>query len=361
MTTHFQVPGNVSSSLLQALTGASASALSGGAVFAWATSHGIRALSQSPDFEEFLANHPFDLIVGTDSITDEKAVKALIELSAQFSKLSVRALLNNDRGLFHPKLAWFETERSIRLIVGSGNLTRGGLLSNWEAFTSSEFELDQRENFFASISDWLESAEPGLVSIDDERVLARVRSNSGDERTIKRIPTARPEPSLAVPDYTGWLVAELNKSRKDRDGRSMFSQASFDQTTFQNFFDYSGGEVDILLYPVEDNGALGPLESRKGRYKAASVNYYLELSAAKGLPYPTSGRPVAVFGRLVGGGYTYKVFRPGETGHTKLASWLQTAAPVAAPARMRRTIVTTEELQAVWPANPLLVAEAPGS
>ena len=363
MTTkfHFQAPGAVAGGLLQTLTDASTSSSSGGGVFAWATASGVRALFENPDFAAFLARASFELVIGTDSITDTKALNALQKAQALYPKLSVKMAVNDTRPLFHPKLAWFISEQKLTLIVGSGNLTRGGLLGNWEAFSVSEMPIEDLADILLSLEDWTETIDPGLLETDDPRVADRVSQNSGDERTVKRASAAPAKVSSKPTDFDGWLIAELNKSRKDSSGRSMFSQASFDGETFASFFNFSGGEVDVVLYPVAGDGSIGELESRKGRYKAASVNYYFELGSVQGQPYPSSGRPTAVFGRLSSGGYVYRVFLPGDPGHSELEAWLKINARAASSVRMRRKIVSTDEVHAAWPANPVLTAETPGS
>ena len=356
----FQYPGG-NATFLQALAESSVGAVSGGGIFAWATSSGLSTLFLNPDFEEFVSSNPFRLVVGTDSITDGKAIAKLLKLSEAFPLLDVKALVNDERPLFHPKLAWFQREESVSILMGSANLTQGGLIGNWEAVAVSEQPIETVTDLQTSIDDWLEDANPGLLPLTDARVQARVALNSGDERSVKK-PSAPVEPStLTKGDYSSWLVAQLNKSRKNSQGESMFSQASFDGSTFKKFFDYVGGEVEIVLWPVNLDGSLGSLESRKGRYKSASVNYYFELGTVQGLPYPSEGRPIAVFGRLGGGGYTYRVFLPGTVGHEPLDKWLADTTSGVGSARMLRRVVTTDELAKAWPENPLLNAEAPSS
>lgn len=361
MVFRFQYPGG-NTTLLQALTDAAIDSTSGGAVFAWATVPGLNALFGNPDFESFVKRRQFSLIVGTDSITDTRAIERLVTLQETYPLLEVHALVNDEQSLFHPKLAWFVDGGAMTLILGSGNLTRGGLLGNWEAFTVTQHPTEDLPEFQLSIDDWLEDIDPGLLPLSDPRVLHRVAGNSGDERSVKR-PAPRPEPVTVLEnkDYTGWLVAELNKGRNTAAGATGFSQASFDTETFKKFFDYAGGEVDVVLWPVHVDGSLGALESRKGRYKTASVNYYFELGAAHGLPYPAVSRPIATFGRLAAGGYTYRVVLPGQPGHEELETWLAANAPAARPTFMRRAVLTTDQLRDAWAANPILIAQAPES
>lgn len=359
--THFQMPGVSGAPLLQALTDTSVDAVGGRGIFAWATSYGVAALFGNPDFEKLLHTHPFEMVIGTDSITDEKAIVALKAAAARFPKLDVKVVLNESRSLFHPKLIWLTTEFGAALFVGSGNLTRGGLLGNWEAFAEIELTSQQAQEIRASTDFWLSTLTPGLVELHDPRVMVRVAQNSGDERSLRRPTPNTPEKPLEAPDYSDWLVAELNKSRKNALGQSMFSQASFDGATFASFFGYAGAEVDVVLTEVKPNGSLGGIESRKGRYKAASINYYFELGSVQGLPYPANGRPIAVFGRLLGGGYVYRVVLPGSAGHSQMSALLTAQVGNTTGTRMRRAIVSTDQITDAWPEGKLATSVAPAS
>lgn len=329
-------------------------------MFAWATSAGAKMLLESPDFEPLLTNGSFRLVVGTDSITDTQAIDRLDSLQNTFAGLEVEAVVNDSRSLFHPKMAWFLGETSLSVVVGSGNLTRGGLLGSWEAFGVLEFPISYVDDLEASIDDWLSEVSPGLLGLQDARVLERVAENKGYEVPTK--PKSASHSTLPPEDEVdAWLIAELNKSRKNALGESMFSQASFDKGTFASFFDFSGSEVDIILFPVDAAGEVGSLESRKGRFKANSVNYYFELGMVQGVPYPTSGRPIAVFGRLSGGGYMYTVVLEGDPGHGDLSRWLDVNAKPPNASHMSRAVVSTAAMRAAWPGSPMFKAVVPPS
>jgi hypothetical protein len=358
MKVSFQQPGAPGTSLLQTLTEASREAKAGRGVFAWATASGVRTLFDSPDFDAFLGRGTFELWVGTDSITDARAIHALRDAQDRYRGLSVKAILNESASLFHPKLSWFWRENAGSLVLGSGNLTRGGLLNSWEAFTTSSLDGDSLRDLSHSADEWVETVSPGLVELDDPRVAEAVAGNAGNERVLRQKPAPQAGRSLKSTEYADWLIAELNKSRKNSAGQSMFSQVSVDQSTFKNFFNYSGGEIEIVLTRVDLDGSSGEVESRKGRYKAASVNYYFEVGQVQGLPYPETGRPIAVFGRLKMGGFVYRVLLPGEPGYADVSGWLDRNVGTAGR-EMRRRIVTTENVQEAWSSNPLVNATIP--
>lgn len=327
-------------------------------MFAWSTAAGAEILLDSPDFEPLLTKGSFDLYVGTDTVTDQRAIDRLQQLSARHAGLSVRAVVNASASLFHPKLAWFADEDHVHIVIGSGNLTKGGLLANWEAFTVVVQPIEALGDLRSSIDDWLADIEPGVMKLDDPLVLEAVAQNKGFEASISP-KSRRAKAGLKSGNVQNWLVAELNKSRKNAAGKSMFSQASFDKSTFQQFFDFSGAEIDILLYPIADSGAVTGLESTKGRFKQFSINYYIELRTVQGVPYPAVGRPIAIFGRLLEGGYIYKVLLPGQSGHGAMSAWLNSTVSVPNPSHMKRIVTSTADIRAVWPENPLLNASLP--
>ena len=76
------------------------------------------------------------LLVGIDAVTNRHALERLQELEHQYESLSVHVFRNPTDALFHPKVARFDYPDGRRsMIVGSGNLTPGGLRQNFEAFS----------------------------------------------------------------------------------------------------------------------------------------------------------------------------------------------------------------------------------
>jgi HKD family nuclease len=82
----------------------------------------------------------FEIIAGLDfKTTDPKALSYLISLKKEYSKVNLYCF--GDKGenktsiVFHPKLYLFEGKNETTAIVGSTNLTGGGLISNLEVNT----------------------------------------------------------------------------------------------------------------------------------------------------------------------------------------------------------------------------------
>ncbi|WP_188111272.1 phospholipase D family protein [Nocardioides antri] len=356
---HFQEPGGDETSLLTALLGAAAEASSGGAIFAWSNVHGARALLDNPGFEPFLKNSPFELLVGTDTITDPKAIATLEEQQTDWPLLTVKAFVHGQASLFHPKMAWFRAGEELRLIVGSANLTRGGLQANWEVFTTLVVVGTAADELETQISTWIEQHKEYILDLSDPRVAEAVAGNVGYEGALKKAAPTKPDPDESkAASGTDCLVAEIPKNRKDRLGNSLFSQANFSQAIFESFFQMGGGENEVLLYHVAEDGSLGELESRQGKFKPASRNYYFELGAAAGVPHSGTRPPVGVFLHLQSGAYLYLYRLPGESGYAQLDELLNSLWTPRGN-QGRRVEVTRDQLAAAWPECPLLSAPEP--
>jgi HKD family nuclease len=74
------------------------------------------------------------VLVGIDMPTPPDAIQMLCDLQSEFPTLEVRVFESGQRAIFHPKLAVFLRKGGgVTAIVGSGNLTGGGLQDNYEA------------------------------------------------------------------------------------------------------------------------------------------------------------------------------------------------------------------------------------
>ncbi len=343
---NFQIAGSAGGYLLEHLLVESIGAVRGGGIFAWANSNGVKSLLEDDAFDEFLLSGNFRLVVGTDSITDPPAIQKLMKISTKRPRLDVRAFMSPTSSLFHPKMAWFEHENHLSLIVGSGNLTMGGLRSNWEAFVVLKLTGRERKDALAKIEDFLTSVTDDLLPVTDPRVLERAERNSGNERSLRAAPiTTPPRPAIAS-SVEEVLVAEIPKAG-DR-----WAQANFDLENYEGFFGAKvGSQRRISLHHVDASGALGDVESRPS-VEVASQNYRFELAAARGLAYPTGGSPIGVFLRLATGEFLYSMVLPGDPGYEDVDRLL-TANWHGRADRKRRVRFTAEEVRAAWPTSTL--------
>lgn len=343
---NFQIAGSAGGYLLEHLLIESIGAERGGGIFAWANTNGVKSLFDDDAFDEFLLAGNFRLFVGTDSITDPPAVDKLIEISTKRPRLDARAFMSPTTSLFHPKLAWFEHQNHLSLIVGSGNLTMGGLRSNWEAFVSLKLTGSDRREALSKIEDFLTSVTDHLLPITDPRVRARAERNTGNERSLRATSPTAPTRATIASSVEEVLVAEIPKAG------NRWAQANFDLENYEGFFGAKvGSQRRISLHHVDSRGAVDEVESRPS-VEVASQNYRFELAAARGLAYPASGSPIGVFLRLATGEFLYTLLLPGDAGFSDVDRLLEDHWHGRAD-RKRRLRFTADQLQAAWPDAPL--------
>ncbi len=123
----------------EALIDACNKGMDGAGAFAFAEENGIDLFLGDSDFGDYIKTHSYVLVVGTDSITDPKAINSLRDYCAKYKNLTVYAYVHDFRKyLFHPKLTWFETSTGGLSIIGSGNLTERGLFHNVEMYSYND-------------------------------------------------------------------------------------------------------------------------------------------------------------------------------------------------------------------------------
>ena len=108
--------------LLESLTDALRSATHVCGMFAFASSAGVGLLAEGKEFEKVARDGSVDLIVGTDAVTNVRALDALRDVAGRYPNIRVRAFLNpKPKGLFHPKFCFTKKRVGGRLFAGSGN------------------------------------------------------------------------------------------------------------------------------------------------------------------------------------------------------------------------------------------------
>lgn len=140
MTLMIQDPAFSNSMKLgEALIDASKIGIEGAGAFAFVEENGINLFLEDSAFIAYISQYKFQLIIGTDSITDPKAVKKLRDYCQKHKNLNVYAYIHDSRKyLFHPKICWFKTKNGGISIIGSGNLTERGLFHNIEMYSVNE-------------------------------------------------------------------------------------------------------------------------------------------------------------------------------------------------------------------------------
>ena len=345
--------------LLESLTDAFRSATQIAGIFAFASSKGVQLFAEGKEFEKVARKGLVDLIVGTDAVTNVRALDALAKVARQFPKIKARAFLNpKPEGLFHPKFCFTRKESGGRLIAESGNLTEGGLLGNWEAYSDNELNAEEFAAVQTTWDNWTKKHAQCLLPLDDAKVreqasLNHVMAREGDLPTLVASAASvedEPETTQLMPSSAAVLIAEIPASG-DR-----WKQANFNLDNYKNFF---GAREDVanrlvVFRHVNADGTMAAYERHRPPITVRSRNFRFELAAASGISYPTNGRPIGVFVRMVGRTFFYRLLLPDDSQYDVVRKILtRRAGPRHRTDRMRRERMTVEELRREWAASPL--------
>lgn len=342
-----QDPGdNDAPTVLDAIAEVTENATMGGGIFAFASAPGVQMLFGNEAFAEFVKKAPFDLVVGVDSVTNEKALDLLKKRATDYPNLTVRAFFHSRPITFHPKFCWFTNGKDGRAIVGSGNLTPGGLFGNWEAFTIIDLDAMGAKTVQGQWTQWTALHAKDLRDLDDADVRKRAKKNKS---RIIRAPDSE-DAALADKSATGAtdqvLVAEVPKAG------TRWQQVNFDVKHFKGFFHLKPlTKRSVILYHVDPSGAVAPAEVRQS-VSVKSKNYRIELAAAPSGAYPSAGPPISVFVRTGRRQFRYEVVMPSAPAYKYLDAILKKrwSGP---PGRMRRVTLPASDLRTEWPGTPL--------
>ena len=332
--------------LFEEVVAAASKATHGRALFAFASKDGVHALLQDPEVVGLLRRGTFELVVGVDAVTTRPALERMLEASREYRSFRPLVFWNDTGRLFHPKLCFFAGDREATLIVGSGNLTSGGLKSHFEAFVRLAMTRREGERAIRPWDEWLTAHRTQLRAIDEE-VLKRADRNS-----VRRPLDVEPEDDRDRLRRSGVgrssvLVAEVPRSG-DR-----WNQVNFDIDTIREFFRVEPGSAQrVFLEQRLPDGTTGGEEVRPCVDSGRSQNYRIEIAAGKGTSYPSRGRPVLVFLRTAPRVFRYQLVLPRADGHAELDRILSGAG--RSPHRVRRLILTTQQLEQGWPRNAVL-------
>jgi hypothetical protein len=347
-TLHLQDPHwDESEYLLEALLEASDGSVGGAGAYAFASAGGIRLLFKDAMFQRFLLRSRFEVIVGMDAITDTNAIQALTSFSREFPNLTCQAFVRNEANFtFHPKISWFRRSRGATALTGSGNMTASGLHGNCEAFSIAELSRTELLAWEAKWQRWKLTNASNLLALDDPKVLQRGIRN----RNVRRPPAEDTDESIiestdndlkvgrSVDAGSNVLIAEIPR------GGSRWQQGNFDLETFTSFFGATPGKTQrILLTHVKMDGTTGTLEERAS-ISSRSQNYRFELDAARGLAYPSAGRPIVLFVRVATRMFRYRLFMPGQPGYQRVSGTLSEHAGPSAT-WMRRSRLTWQQIK----------------
>ncbi|HKG61747.1 MAG TPA: phospholipase D family protein [Pyrinomonadaceae bacterium] len=341
--------------LLESLLDSFRSATKIAGAFSFASAAGVRLVAEDRAFQEAAQHYPVELVIGVDGVTNEAALYSLSALAQAFPNVQVRAFLNpRPEALYHPKFCWTKTANGGRLITGSGNLTEGGLLRNWEAYAVDELNAEEVLAVESSWNIWIVRHDASLVSLDNEEVRRLARANNvlareGDLPTLvapAALTVAGTEPvtTLQIASTAAVLIAEIPQSG------NRWKQANFHLDDYLNFFGARGNRLVVFRH-VNADGTMGDYERERPPVTVRSRNFRFELAAATGIPYPTNGRPIGVFIRVGTRTFFYRLMLPSDAEYVTVSSLLERRA--GGPARHMRSVrMTVDDLRREWPTSP---------
>lgn len=349
--------------LYEAILAAAKQARNWRGLYAFASRDGVDHLIEDQIVLDLLGRDgEVDLIVGVDAVTNRTTLERMQELEECHDNFRPRVFWNQTRGLFHPKISDFELTNGGRIvIVGSGNLTPGGLMRNFEAYTvisaghGDEIDFDALEEF-------LERHANDIRRIDEE-VLERAAANiirplSGIRRGgahIRRPPARDRSGAVATQEAAEFgriLLAQVPRAG----GR--WSQVHFNAQVINEYFRLNQSQLDtqrVYLTRVSVDATTNEVEVRPCVFSADSNrNYKIEIGAAKHRQYPdpSDGPPILIFKERQLRTYDYILLLPGENGYDSI---LKLSNRLPSPGKgFARPITNTNTLANEWPDCPLL-------
>ena len=337
--------------LYEAILSTAQTASSWRGFYAFATRDGVDQLIDDNVVHDLMTRGGrVDLVVGLDAITNRPTLERMQELARRHPNFTPRVFWNQTRALFHPKISDFDLANGGRvLIVGSGNLTPGGLRTNFEAYTVVTAEPDE-EIDVSSLTDFALRHADRITPINAE-ALDRAEANRARPIGSKRTPPSPSSPDPAVgPGFGRVMLAQVPKAG----GR--WGQVHFNAEVIRTFFNLRRiGSERIYLTRVlpDENRDLG--EVRPCVYSETNKNYKIEVGAARGLQYPADNRrPLIVFLERQLRSYDYLLLMPGHAGYERL---LNLSNNLPSPGRgLPRPLTDIPTLSHAWPDCPLLQA-----
>lgn len=350
----YQTPYPGSPLLLSSLAEAAQGATAAGASFAYATRDGVELFFAEPAIRAFADAAPLDLVIGLDAITDLKALEALDRAAARHTLLSVSLFLNPLAGRsFHPKATWFRHPDGGTTITGSGNLTKGGLKRNWEAFSREQCDSAAIAQVEAQWTQWKTAHAGALRGLANPEARDRAALNRVVARAVERISrlsqqaaeqTLATIPVAAGSDGEPFLAAELIRNR--------LTQPNFRKADFIDFFGVPvPGNKQLTVYRVHLDGSFSASDTVTA-FSTGPRNYRFKARAMAGVPYPTAGKPIALVERVDTATFKYMILLPGEYGQGLLQNHLNATAPAGPYSKSAR--MSRIALEQVWPDCPML-------
>jgi HKD family nuclease len=365
------------------------------ALIAFAKRSGVKHLKRA--LTNFSSRGDVEIIVGIDlGGTSIEGLSMLMD--SLENRGDIYICHNRNRSTFHPKLYVFRNERELKLIVGSSNITEGGLYTNYEFAVIVDLRLDNQDDlalvqeidntflFYTSVENGLshlltEDLIETLVNreaILSENQIRRIQSISRDNppgtrereerETIAdifnfiRVPNA-PEvvierqfisleenedeihydSAIDLDDETNIILVKYVPRAGNRT-----SQVHFSQQNVEIYFGLSVSQP-IRLRQNQPNQPVGEIENRQLVLSEVNRNARIEVAGARVLVdnYPTEpNRPILVFIKIEDDLYEYMLILPNENGYDELNNYLNSLPRGKA---LASSVISLAEIRNIWP------------
>ncbi len=344
--------------LYETILDAARNAITWRGLYAFASLNGVDKLVADEALEEFFGRGgTASIVVGIDAITNRVALERLVQCQTKYPSFTPLVFWTPIKSLFHPKLSHFTyADGSQKLIVGSGNMTPGGLTGNFEAFTVTSSDPGELLDV-SDLDSFFDRHTEAIRPIDDE---ALTRAALNIQRWVNRkgdiLPDAVPETSTVSedvvmepsPENQRVLVAHIPKA-----GRR-WKQAHFNADVIAQFFRVTDRKMQrVFLTSVSNDGSRGDQEARPCVYSKYNKNLKIELETPGNPDYPASGAPIGVFMEKGVRIFEYLLLFPGDRGYTEMKN-LGSKLPQIGRG-LPRVITDTIKLRTAWPSCPLFV------
>ena len=298
----------------------------------------------------------------------QEALITLQELEKQYPKFKIRVFLNSYNNVFHPKVSHFtDTNGNSTFVVGSGNLTPGGLSNNFEAFST----IIGNENEFIPVrsmwDDFVERHEDIIVPIDDnvieiakhnfvsrkekEKDIKTIQIETDQRRKIigKKYPSIKQRVRARKKISEPILIARIPKAG----GR--WRQVHYNRDVIDSFFNIKPNSSQrAFLTEYSLDGTIGDEEIRPLVFSQSNRNLKIEISGRQGEHYPTGNFPPIIVLKKVGvRTFHYTVLMPKDTPYRKIYDYTETIPSIGKG--LKRVVVDSNTLSSIWPNCPLCV------
>jgi len=292
-------------------------------------------------------------IVGIEVVTTADALERLRDLEGlSEGRSSIRAFDDPSKGLFHPKVFMFErSDGSGATLIGSNNLTPGGLENNIEASVLIDDISPKEMEVWRKL--WQRAISPGhrLYPITDD-LISKVRENrqsqrGGRRRKVRVIEEIETEIIQGNPRILLRYIAGAG-------GRT--SQAHFSRQMVEQFFGLTPGDgKTITIQMVQPGQQPGRLETdRPLVFSQTNRNSRIEMVGLKDrLPpnYPAGWYAILLVQEVEHSRYRYMTLIPTDTGYSTVNDYLSQIPQHGKS--FQETIILLDRMLEIWPDYPV--------